>query len=809
MIYKSLGFATIRPMKQTIPSFFQIGICTFGCLYATSNTTLAQIASDGTVNTQVNQNGNVAEITGGETRGSNLFHSFQDFSVPTGNQAFFNNANNISNIFSRVTGGKISNIDGLIRANGSASLFLINPAGIIFGENARLDLGGSFYGSTASSILFEDGEFSAVDNLEQPILTVNAPIGLGFRDNPGDIEVQNSNLRVSSGQNLNLLGKDINIGGAYLEAVGGRVNLGAISTAAIVSFKENLQFNFDNVSLANIRLSNGAIINVNGTGGGEIEVNALNLSLAESSIFNAGISTNSSTIESQAGNITINVVESLALESASTIRNNVNLNGFGNAGDVQITAQNLSLADNSRLSSITQGNGNSGNIKLAVSDRISLENSTIQTSILTNGVGNAGNIIIDAEYVFLSDSDILSTLGGVGNAGNVAIVATDVFFINQSSIQVRVKEEAEGNAGNAEIDASNFSLLNDSVISSNTQGIGDAGNTTINASNSIILDNSEAIGDGGDISITTNSLSVQNASNIQAILNNGIGNAGNIEIIATDINVLNYSQINVSAFGNGDGGSIFIQANDLNLDRGRIFAINQPSETNTSASINPIGGNITLKLTDNLILRDDSSISAQAFNNANGGNLNIDARFIIAFPNGNNDILASAQQGIGGNININAESLFGIRERPLSDSTNDINASSEFSLDGTVNINTPDINPLQGATELPTNIVEPEQTTAQACRANREVAAQNGLNITGKGGIPPAPDLPLDSHNISVNGQYDTTFSVPKPIETSQGKIQPARGVKVTESGEIILTAYRTNNRGERIPERSINCGQI
>ncbi|MDJ0592052.1 MAG: hypothetical protein QNJ72_19025 [Pleurocapsa sp. MO_226.B13] len=130
-------------------------------------------------------------------------------------------------------------------------------------------------------------------------------------------------------------------------------------------------------------------------------------------------------------------------------------------------------------------------------------------------------------------------------------------------------------------------------------------------------------------------------------------------------------------------------------------------------------------------------------------------------------------------------------------------------MDGTVNINTPDINPLQGVTELPTNIVEPEQTTAQACQANREVAAQNGLNITGKGGIPPAPDLPLDSHNISVNGQYHTTFSIPEPIETSQGKIQPARGVIVTESGEIILTAYRTDNRGERIFNGSVNCGGV
>ncbi len=168
--------------------------------------------------------------------------------------------------------------------------------------------------------------------------------------------------------------------------------------------------------------------------------------------------------------------------------------------------------------------------------------------------------------------------------------------------------------------------------------------------------------------------------------------------------------------------------------------------------------------------------------------------------------MASAQQGQGGNITINAESLFGIQERTPSDATNDIDASSEFDLDGTVNINTPDINPVQGATELPNNIVEPEQTTAQACQANREIAAKNGLTINGKGGIPAEPGLPLNSLNVSINGETNPTSAIPQPIETSQGKIQPARGIKVTESGEIILTAYRTNNSGERIPEIKLNC---
>jgi len=136
-------------VSKALSPWFALSLCTLGYLGVTKNPASAEVTSDGTVNTQVTENGNTAEITGGETRGDNLFHSFEDFSVETGNEAFFNNADSISDIFSRVTGGSVSDINGAIRANGSANLFLINPAGIIFGKNASLDIGGSFYGSSA------------------------------------------------------------------------------------------------------------------------------------------------------------------------------------------------------------------------------------------------------------------------------------------------------------------------------------------------------------------------------------------------------------------------------------------------------------------------------------------------------------------------------------------------------------------------------------------------------------------------------------------------------------------------------------
>jgi filamentous hemagglutinin family protein len=228
------------------------------------------ISPDGTTATSVNSpDGSNFDIDGGDRAGGNLFHSFGNFGVPTGGSAHFLNSPDVENIINRVTGGNISNIDGLIKANGSTNLFLINPAGIIFGQNARLDIGGSFLGSTADSLLFGDGtEFSAT-NPTKPLLTINAPIGLGFRDNPGDIVVQGNGqgtrttrdlidtpnaLRVNSDKTFALVGGNVTLEGGTVKTPGGKIEIGRMLVMLFLLMASLLRTNFPVKSLVNWNL---------------------------------------------------------------------------------------------------------------------------------------------------------------------------------------------------------------------------------------------------------------------------------------------------------------------------------------------------------------------------------------------------------------------------------------------------------------------------------------------------------------------------------------------------------------------------
>jgi filamentous hemagglutinin family protein len=211
------------------------GLATMSAIAFCDHHTLAQITPDGTLGAEgsviipnVTINNLPAElIEGGATRGANLFHSFSEFNVGDMQRVYFANPTGIETIFSRVTGDTSSNILGTLGVNGGANLFLLNPNGIIFGQNAQLDVRGSFVASTANRFIFPDGsEFSATNPQTPPLLTINVPIGLQYGTQPPP-EIRNEgNLGV--GGDLTLSGGTI-ISTGEISAPEGEVKIEGVS----------------------------------------------------------------------------------------------------------------------------------------------------------------------------------------------------------------------------------------------------------------------------------------------------------------------------------------------------------------------------------------------------------------------------------------------------------------------------------------------------------------------------------------------------------------------------------------------------
>ncbi len=711
----------------------------------------AQITPDGTTNTSLTPTDNGIRIDGGDQRscclghrvGYNLFHSFREFSVINGTEAFFNNGSDIVNIFSRVTGGDVSRIDGLIRANGKANLYLINPAGIIFGENASLNIGGSFLGSTANSIVFPEGEFLATDGDNPPILTINMPIGLTFGNNPGEIAVNASNLQVNNGEAFVLLGGNVSIAGAEITAPGARIELGGVAEFGQVSF--NLQqsgedFGIDSISFpegvarADVTLTNGVEVNVRAAGGGSISVNGRNIKisggeLGGSSLI-AGIASESRSTEAVAGDITLNATNDITVSQGSRIFNRVEESGVGNSGGINITTTNLFLTEGSVVNASIFGEGNGGTININASGTISAD------KVDQDGLGSG---------IF---SEVADT--GMGNSGGINITTTKLF------------------------------LRQGGQVTASTFGDGNAGTITIKASDTISADGADQDGFNSGIFSTVEEF--------------GKGNANDINIYTNNLYLTNDAEISVESLGQGNADNLYIQANSLALSTGAALSASTPVG---------MGGNITLQIAENLTLRDNSTISAQALKNANGGNITIDADFVIAFPNQNNDIIARAAEGIGGEINITTNGIFGIEERNSQppNNTNDLDASSDIGLDGEVLINQPDVNPTEALEELPSDVVDVTRLVAQnLCQQGKG----SEFIVTGKGGKAPNPTQVRNGEISEIDLVEPAPTSPPTPLlpergaldHDSQQIIVEAMGWIINERGNIELVAYKTNVNG-------------
>ena len=674
-----------------------------GLFLILTNTANSQIVPDGTTSdTSVSGNCQIScDITGGNLAGQNLFHSFEEFSILTGENVYFTDPG-VANIFSRVTGNSSSSIFGTLGVSaGDANLFLLNPNGIMFGKGAALDLNGSFFATTADEIQFGDrGFFSASPNTIEntALLTIN-PSALFFNQTGqnGAILLDEASLTLPAQNNLTFLGQGdehpgILLKNSTINSYEGNITLGAVEGSAIVGIQDNFQLKFSEpVIKGNIALTEASSLTATNLGNvtdKEINLDANNLEIrADSKI---------STIASMLKGADINIKTQEAVKIIGdgqnafqqflaenlTPRGSTNLissglqtstAGAGNAGNINIVAADLALRDGAGIVSSTTSQGTTGSITTDITNTFVAKSSGLLTGSTTFSLGGVGGIEINSNQLLVEQGGVISasTLGK-GNAGNLTVNASE-------SIQIRETLPS--------------SIVATGIFSNTIFGSGKAGNLNIATPNLVLQDggqlssSSGAItrqgliplgGKGGSISIDApESIKVVGASADgifpSAILSDtrSASLAGNLTIDTNNLVLDTGGFISASSVGTGAGGNITINASDsVQLNGTGIGNLQQLITDGLTGQLDPanvqggiaaftirdgVAGDITLN-TSSLNLENGAIISTATYSNDDAGNLQI-------YASANIDVRGSAivsptfGGGNGGTLDLKTENL--------------------------------------------------------------------------------------------------------------------------------------------------------
>lgn len=762
-------------------------------------------------------------IEGGALRDTNLFHSFLEFNVGEGERVYFANPQGVANIITRVTGSNISAILGTLGVDGAANLFLLNPNGIVFGQNAQLDVASSFLATTGDSFIFANGfEYSAVNPEAPPLLTVNIPLGVQFGGNPGTIQVQGRGhnitnvvglfplirntralgLQVNSGNTIAFLGGAIDFDGSIVKVPGGRIELGSVEKGT-VNIEPNIdgwRLNYQQVdSFEDISLSQQALIDASGfSSPGSIQLQGKQIVLSQGSgivLQNFGLFPN--------GDIDLQAADSLQVKGTVSggLTRSLIVNetlGLGAGGNVNISTSELHITDGAAIATRTFSAAPGGNLQIQVAgqlmlDKFAPEDPSIVSTIasMTIADGTAGNVEITATDLSLVEGGtILTGTFSRGDAGDITLDVTNAIelvgvaptFIPSS---ITSPTFGSGNAGNVTINASTLVLQDGGRVDASTIDMGNAGSVTINASESITA--TGTVPNSINPSLITSSANILDTSLQKLFLASPIlsGDSGNVTLNTPQLNILDGASVTVRNDGYGNAGNLQINADNIFLNNsGTITASTQSGE----------GGNLNLQIQDSLLLRNGSQISAEAGGTGNGGNIILDAELVSVLEN--SSIKANAFTGNGGNIGVHTQGIFMSR-----DST--ITASSRFGVDGVITITTPNVSPNDALLKLPTQLADSATQIAQSCNSSNWQA--NSFSLVGRGGLPLHPDVFAISNNTLVdlgtieeqeinsaaNIQQEPqqiSSSLPvfkKPIIESQGWI-------INEQGKVELVAYPT-----------------
>ncbi|MGF1602841.1 MAG: filamentous hemagglutinin N-terminal domain-containing protein [Thermosynechococcaceae cyanobacterium] len=403
------------------------------------------------------------------------------------------------------------------------------------------------------------------------------------------------------------------------------------------------------------------------------------------------------------------------------------------------------------------------------------------SSINTSGAG--GTVTLRGRNVSLKNSSqIFNVTTGAEDGGIIKIIAAESVVIDGvgsallSQVGIEPDAEVAGRGGDIRIETKNFFIRNGGAVSSATGNPGNAGNLLINASERVEVTGTGALATPFGLlpfpsRLTTATASIEDA-----------GDGGTVTINTQQFVIGDGAFVDVDSFGLGTAGMINITTNALTLDQGNINA----------ATVSSDGGNLNLQVSDLLLLRNGSQITAAAGGTGTGGNIDINAGVLFAVPNQDSNIVANAFMGNGGNITIATQGIFGLEERPaiLGNGTNDIDASSEFGVAGGVEVNTLVPDPDSGLVNLPESISDASQKLAVGCAAQQG----NRFVFTGRGGTPPNPQELVSNPQPWKDLRDLSAFRTPQQrSESSKGYVKKA---PVAQSSLVEATGWQRDDQG-------------
>ena len=691
-------------------------------LLALNNQLRAEVITDGTLGAQLNLPGPDFQIEAnlGQQVGSNLFHSFQEFDLQSQEIATFSGPDSVNTIFGRVTGGISSQINGTIRSTiPHAELFLLNPAGIIFGESAQLDVQGGFHASTADYMrLGEVGRFDARVP-SQSILTVAPPTAFGFLETPSPIQVQGSDLAIAPQADFSLIGGDLTLNHAQLKAASGRLNLVSVASTSEVTSKSgrldvripetsNLtQLGFIDVLDSHLETSGSPAGGISIRGGqvwlrdslihahtlGESDGKDIDIlttdwlriqgKTADTSFYEPAIADielkDSVGIVSNTfgrGKASHIFITTPRLEMhQSTIDTSTSSEGDG--GNIDIQSQHIRLEEGAEILSNTSGAGAGGQINLQATERFDLIDTRIfhtaaeianRTLIQTNtfDIGDGGQIAIATKHLNLSGGYIISNTDSQGNSGTIIIHADQMDVLNGGAVSATVLKQATGHGGNIKINVTDTLQL-----SGFRPGFISDSSTIVHNMQSAIGAATLGKGLGGSLEISTKNLIVSDYASTGAGTA-GSGTAGNMTIMVDNLYLKNGGILSNSSgtrvggelwLATGDSGHITVVAREDIVISGRNPF--NPSSITNNTLLSGQGGNLDIQA-NRLILADGGAISANSLGLGNAGNIQIKANYISLTDGG--EITSAAAQAVGGNVTLFAADLLDLQEAQITTS---------------------------------------------------------------------------------------------------------------------------------------------